>query len=283
MKLKEDFIEIKKRIDTVETNLSNQLESLKEKELKWKKMDGIADEIKLSSGTRRVTFNISGKLFTTTVNTLLNTKDTLFYKMLVENEVDIEQEIFFDRDPKLFSIILEYLRTKSFDKKKFGSSFLRSELRNEAEYFEVNDILTEIGVGPKELEFIDFKYSGPYITSGITVGTNKVEDLNDISMKKGICCASPYWITIELNDEWDINGLDIGGYAGNTSYWSSDNGNGASIKVSTDNLTFQTVGTIPSGYGSAVKHVSFTSTRCRFIKFEYSSYLGLGYLKLNTT
>jgi hypothetical protein len=74
--------------------------------------------------------------------------------------------------------------------------------------------------------------------------------------------------------------MDIGGYAGNTSLWSSENGAYASIKVSTDKLNWTQVGTIPSGYGSAIKTVTFGTVSALFIKFEYTSYLGIGYLKL---
>jgi hypothetical protein len=280
LKLKEDIYKIKDRLDKVEEDLRLQIAELTIKERKWNNLDEIAENKKKNENVN-VKFNICGKKFQTKVATLLNTKDTLFYKIIISNEVDLNEELFFDRSPKFFGYILDFLRTKKINLKRFNKNE-KEDLKREAQYFEIGELLTLIGEGPSEPEFISHEINAVYLYSGTIVGTNKVEDLSDPTMMKGICANTPGSILIELNSEWNINGIEIGGYRGNASAWSCDNGAYASIKVSTDKSIWTQVGTIPTGFGTSIKTVSFSFCQARYLKFEYTSYLGIGYLKVKT-
>ena len=280
IKIKEELVNIKGRLENVEADLKSQILELNIKEVKWNKLDSLADQIK-SYENSIVKFNISGKKFMTRISTLLSIRDTLFYKMIISRDVDFTKEVFFDRSPKYFGIILDFLRSKKINLKRFSKNELE-DLREEAEYFEIGDLIEEMGTKPLEVEFVSYEFNGAYITSGITVGTNKIEDLSDPSMMKGICAQSPGWIIVELNSEWIINGIEIGGFKGNPSYWSPENGAYSSIYVSENKTNWTNVGTIPRGYGSSVKTVNFSDKVAKYIKFENTSYLGIGYLKVKT-
>lgn len=280
VQLKEDVLEIKARLEKVEAHLKNKMNELAYKEKQWEEMDRTAEELKKNDNVI-VKFNISGKNFQTRLETLLNTKDTLFYKMIISKEVDFHKEIFFDRNPKYFGIILDFLRTKNINLKRYKGQKLQY-LRMEADYFEISEINALFSNKATEVEFESFEFNGAYISGGIQVGTNKVEDLTDSSGMKGICANCNGWIIIELNGEFDINGLSIMGHRGNPNYWSPENGAGATIYVSTDKTNWQPVSTIPSGYGSFIKQVTFSASRVRYIKFQFTSYLGIGYLKIHT-
>lgn len=280
VKLKEDIFKIKERLDKVEEELKLQISELSIKERKWNNLDEIAENKKKTENIN-IKFNICGKKFQTKLATLINTKDTLFYKIIISNEVDIEKELFFDKSPKFFGYILDFLRTKKINLKRFKRNELE-DLKRDARYFEITELVNLIGNGPTEPEFISHEINAPYISSGNIVGTNKVEDLSDSTMMKGICANSPGWIILELNNEWNINGIDIGGYRGNSSAWSCENGAYASIKVSVDKKNWTQVGTIPSGYGTSIKTVTFSSCHAKYLKLEYTSYLGIGYLKVKT-
>ena len=91
----------------------------------------------------------------------------------------------------------------SINYKRFSKQELL-ELRNEADYYEIGEIVSYLDDRMKDIEFANFEFSGEYIYNGQTAGTNKVEDLKDRSLKKGICATSPGWIVIELNDEWEF-------------------------------------------------------------------------------
>ena len=96
----------------------------------------------------------------------------------------------------------------------------------------------------------------------------------------GICVASPGWIIIELNNEWEIDEIEVGGYKGNSTAWAPDNGNNAKILTSPNKINWTEVGLIPSGFGSSVKNVRLTRSTGKWIKFQSTGYLGIGYLEI---
>nr|XP_031848740.1 BTB/POZ domain-containing protein KCTD3 isoform X2 [Nomia melanderi] len=81
-----------------------------------------------------VHLNVGGTRFSTSKQTLTWVPDSFFTTLLSNrfaSHRDEDGALFIDRDPKLFSIILNYLRTKDIDLK---SADLRT-LRHEAEYY----------------------------------------------------------------------------------------------------------------------------------------------------
>jgi hypothetical protein len=68
-----------------------------------------------------INLNVGGQRFSTSRQTLTWIPDSFFTAMLsglISTNRDEQGYIFIDRDPKLFSIILNYLRTKELGKKK---------------------------------------------------------------------------------------------------------------------------------------------------------------------
>jgi hypothetical protein len=277
-KLKEEVLSLKDRLESVETGLTSQMHELASLEEKWKKMD--EEAVILSKDNNAiVNLNISGKKFSTRLETLVSIKDTLFYKLILSQKFDLSQEIFFDRSPKFFPIIIDYLRYKKINYKRFNNDEL-NEFYNEAVYFELTDIIETIGDRTKDIEFIKLEVNGFYMYNSNMVGTGKLEDLNDKTLSKGICATSPGWILIELNNEWEIDEIEIGGYNGNKNSWACENGANAEIMTSVNKINWTTVGNIPNGYGSSVKNVRLTRSAARFIKFVATGYLGIGYLEI---
>jgi len=126
---------------------------------------------------------------------------------------------------------------------------------------------------------VSFEFSGPYSVAG----TNLIEHLNDFndkSLQRGICATSPGWINIELSDKVTIQDIEVGGWNGNTSVWGVSNGSGATISTSNDKSSWVQVGTLPSNYGASVQRVTLTKSEAKFIRFQHTSYLGIGYFKI---
>ena len=276
--LKDDLILLKSRLESIESHLEGQMKDLEVREEKWKKMDDQVQDI-IKSQNEIVRINVGGKKFATRSETLLSVKDTLFYKLILSKRFNLQEEIFFDRSPKMFAVILDYLRYHRIDYKRFTREETE-ELRVEAEYYEIGDILEYLEERLKEIEFVSFETNGQYSSGNQVAGTNKVEDLKDRSLTKGICATSPGWIIIELNNEWEFEELDIGGWNGNSSLWYNANGAGAAILTSTDKTNWKNVGTIPSDYGSYIKTAKLTRSTARYIKFNHNSYLGIGFLEI---
>ena len=72
------------------------------------------DHAKMTDACEIVNLNVGGRKFATTKFTLLSINDTFFTVLLsgrIPSYKDDSGAIFIDRDPELFSIILNYLRT----------------------------------------------------------------------------------------------------------------------------------------------------------------------------
>ena len=249
------------------------------KEEAYTKLCQEADEIKKSRGEELVNFNVSGRLFTTKLKTLLNVRDTFFYKMVHSGEFNMKETIELDRNPKFFLMVLDYLRFRNIDVKRLNKDD-KADLRFEAQYFEITELCNQLGEFNAKLEILEFEYSGKYAYKDQVAGTGRLEDLTDKSLQKGICANTPGWIVFTLNDEFSIKEIDIGGFCGNNSLWNATNGEGGTIQTSVDKVNWKTVGAIPTGFGSEIKTVFLSKSSGKYLKFSSTSYLGIGYLSI---
>lgn len=276
--LKDDLVNLKSRLETIEQQLVDQSKEIEIRNETWKRLEERAERI-INNQDNIIQFNVGGKKFATSETTLNETKGTLFTKLIDSGKIDPKTEIFFDRSPRMFPFIMEYLRKKTISYKSMKKDDL-DLLRSDAEYYQIAEISEFLESKLRDITFVSFEFSGEYVYSGETAGTNKVADLKDKSTLKGICANSPGFIIVELNDDWEFKTIEIGGCKANSSLWYADNGAGATILTSLNKETWKTVGTIPYGFGTNIKKVELTKSLARYIKFEYSSYIGIGYLNV---
>lgn len=274
--IKNDLSGLKSKLESIEGEFENKLKEVESKDAKFKKIDEQIEEL-ISKKDSLIKLNVGGKIFQTKLSTLLSVKDTLFAKIIVSYQESNESftELFFDRSFDQFHIILDYLRTKSFNPKGMTKPEI-DDLKTEVEYYgisEIDEVLTDL---QKEVEFVSFEGSPRYSTAG----THNVKDLKDKSLMKGICVQSPYDIIINLNFEHEFDKIEIGGWNGNTSLWYPGNGSNSKILTSKDKKTWVEVGTIPSNYGATIQTVSLKKSSAKHIKFQHNSYLGIGYLNV---
>ena len=133
--IKDDLSTLKNKLGLIENQLEGQMKDLEVREEKWKKMDEQVEEV-IKNQNELIRINVGGKKFTTKTETLVAIKDTLFYKIVVCKKFNLEDELFFDRNPKIFPFIMDYLRTKTINYSKFNRDQLE-DLKIEADYFEV--------------------------------------------------------------------------------------------------------------------------------------------------
>ncbi|XP_056022204.1 BTB/POZ domain-containing protein KCTD3-like [Ostrea edulis] len=87
--------------------------------------------------------NVGGSRFSTSRHTLSWIPDSFFTSMLsgrISSQMDETGAIFIDRDPVIFSVILNFMRTKEVD---FGNVDI-SALRHEAEYFGITPLVRRL-------------------------------------------------------------------------------------------------------------------------------------------
>jgi len=267
---------IKTRLEKIESNLAKQSQQIDDREEKWVKMENNIRQYKLND-SQRVKLNIGGEIFVSCVNTLLREPNTLFTKLLESNKLNLEEEIYIERRADLFKILLNYLRTGDFNYKSYSKQTL-IDLKEEADFFNIFKIYNEIHDLTRDIELVKMEYSGDYTFKGQTAGTQKLEDLSNKDLKTGVCAKSPGFIIVELNGCWEFEEVDIGGFNGNTTLLYPGNGSGSKIYTSKDKITWESVGSISSGYASKIVTVKLKKSQGRYIKFEHTSYVGLGYL-----
>ena len=175
----------------------------------------------------------------------------------------------------LFDTILNWMRTKKFNSSFYTNNELE-DLKQLADYFGILPIYDKIVDFEREVTFVGIEPSPRYSN----IGTYVLQDLNDRSLLKGYAVQSPFTIILELNHEADISAIEIGGYNGNTGSWAASNGAGAKISTSTNKQNWTEVGTIPSNYASSIVRVNLTQTIGLYLKFQHTTYLGIGFLKV---
>ncbi|KAL5255272.1 hypothetical protein ACHWQZ_G014617 [Mnemiopsis leidyi] len=92
-----------------------------------------------------VKLNVGGRLFTTSRTTLIWINDTFFTGLLsnrIPSVLDENGAFFIDRDPDLFSVILNFLRTKNVNMDGVNMT----ALLHEAEYFGITPLIRRIAV-----------------------------------------------------------------------------------------------------------------------------------------
>jgi hypothetical protein len=167
------------------------------------------------------------------------------------------------------------MRTNKYSLKHLNK-FELEDIESEVRYYGFTEILETITEKMKEIEIIAFTSSQRYSNCG----THNLEDLKNRNLMGGICVQSPYNITFELNCEHDINKIEIGGWNGNTGTWYPGNGSGAKISTSVDGVNYTEVGTIPTGFGANIQTVTLRPSTGKFLKFDCTSYLGIGFLNI---
>jgi hypothetical protein len=277
--LKHNILSLKDRLVYIEHDLESQLKKLELREAQWKVMEDQVEDLR-NKQHDMVSLNIGGEIFATRVETLLNNKDNLFYEIVQSKRFKLNKEIFFDRDSKMFKYILEFLRTGHINYKRFSDEE-KVKLLKEAEYYGLKDIVEYIKEDQKPILFLSYQSNASFITNGKTIGSNKLEDLNDISKKGGICAASPAWIIIELDNEWEFNHIEICGYNGDINSWTPKTDYQATILTSINKENWKSVGSVPKNMNRDSVSIRLTTSKAKFIKVLSAGRFGIGFLKIH--
>jgi hypothetical protein len=279
--LKDDLMGLKEKLEAIEAEFEVKLEEVERKNQKYEEVDSKLEEL-LSQNNSLMSLNVGGKVYQTRLSTLLSIKDTLFYYVLakrVMSNSDIHEEIFVDRNFTNFDFFLDYLRTQKFSLAGFVKSQV-DELGIDADYYGFTEILNQILDVQKEVDFIGMEGTSAKYS---TAGTHNFKDLKTTDLNTGVCVQSPYTIIIEFNFEHEFDKIDVGGYNGNTSVWGVTNGANSKIYTSKDKVTWTEIGTIPHDFGNKISNLSVKKTIAKYIKFQHTSYVGLGHLKIIKT
>lgn len=268
---------LKSKLDLLESKINIENSKNKEREEKLTVVNSIYDEhIKKQD---KITFNVSGTLFTTSAFSIKQHTDTLFNAILEDFSIDKNEPIFLDRNPQIFKLLLNYIRKKNINTKILSKQEI-FDLANEAHYFELWDLFKLLNDLSCEVEFVSLDFTGTYIFKNEIAGTNKLEDLSSKDDKTGVCSKSPGVITIGFNKECTFDSFMIRGFTGDTRLWNVSNGSSSKILVSLDGNKWISAGNLGTINKDIKTKTLDNEVTARYIKFENNSYLGIGYLKI---
>lgn len=231
---------------------------------------------------KTITLNIGGKHFFTLLSTVLSENNNLFYNLILTDSINIDEDIFIDRSPKLFPLILSFLRYGNVSLTNLSHTDLL-KLKKEALFYEIIPLEELVESELSLIKVTNVTTSSHYIYMGNPLSDNTLSNIsntNDKSGLSGILTSSPGWIIFTLNKTSIINFISVMGYKGNSAF-SPGNGANAKIYIGMNGGNWKEAGVIPSGFSSTIAKVKITLKEiCNCIKIDHTSYIGLGYFKV---
>jgi hypothetical protein len=143
--LKRDYYLIINKLKQLYSNIILKTQILDRKLKEWEQDTNVIKEIVKHNGELFVQINVGGKIFMTKLSTLLNVKGSLFEKIILSQFYDKGEEIFFDRSPRMFNYILNFMRYRYLNFSNFTNKELL-DLRIEADYYGINKIIDRIDI-----------------------------------------------------------------------------------------------------------------------------------------
>ncbi|KAL9645042.1 hypothetical protein ABK040_004534 [Willaertia magna] len=142
--LKEQFNEATNKLVQLQTEISKQLQELEAKEKKFNSMLKEMEKV-ANLQSNKIKLNVGGKLFTTTKDTLMKYKDSFFFSMLSSGKWLPDEDdgaYFIDRNPKLFTIIMDFLRNDGLSETELRvlTNVQKEKLLIEADYFGLDEL-----------------------------------------------------------------------------------------------------------------------------------------------
>jgi hypothetical protein len=143
--IKRDYYLLINKLKQLHSNIIIKTQIFDRKLKEWEQETNIIREIIKQNGELVVQINVGGKIFMTKLSTLLNVKGSLFEKIILSQFYDKGEEFFFDRSPRMFNYILNFMRYRYLNLSNFTNKEL-VDLRIEADYYGINQIIDRIDI-----------------------------------------------------------------------------------------------------------------------------------------
>ena len=150
--LTKDLADLKAKLEVINKDIKFQTVNIGVRDKSLAEMQESINSTVEANKSKQDRINIccGGKKFTTTKNTFLSAKNSLFEAIVNDPDFDLSQELFFDRSADFFGTILEFLRTGNINYKAFKKE-QRKKLLVEAQYFQIIEIIAYLEERCKEI------------------------------------------------------------------------------------------------------------------------------------
>jgi hypothetical protein len=303
--------DLKTRLFSLEDNYSLRLKELEERESKQGRLeDKVKEVIKLQKEI--ITFNIGGEKVDVSLNLVQNCVYDNILKDVIDNIVDIGrslkdiENVFIDRNPKLFFFILEIMRrSKQVNLGNEVRLVLPHKLNHIAFiedvhfYFkqDADKVLDDILIGYHGVNGVIYLNQGVDNIDTVKVSTNlpnetldvyRATTYSDIRKKtsvKAFFISYDSEFVITLKNPMVVNSIEVKPFTFDLDSWYPGEGAGTFIFTSNDNTEWDFLACIPDDYGSdpeATHFISFDPRKAKYIKFQTGDFtLSVSYLKVS--
>lgn len=270
---------LKTKLENLSQDYELKLEKLDSEEQEIIKLREMTDRILKRNPNQVMKLNFGGRVMKTYLNSLFSVDNCLFY-YLIDESTDLNEEIFFEKDPDVFEYILEFFRKKTLNIERIKKKNYYKEVLEMSVYFGCyNEMIKLKLLSPVNMN----RLAGPLITDGNIVlpymnEKYEITSLNNIDLSKGVFTDRGGSISLQFNSEFVCNAVKIGGFS--HFLLNGFHGQGSIISASLDGLAWEKVGEVPKELGSTIKEVKIKKTRLKYLKIESQSFLGIGYIGL---
>jgi hypothetical protein len=271
--------DVKEAVNSIDDKVKSTLTKFDDKLKKITEHDSLIEKYCDEYKDIRVTLNVGGKIFRLSVPKLLSCKDSLFNKLFIDNKDDFinGEEFYIDRDPSNFSNIVEYLTLGYIAIPRNDPEGIIEELK----FFNMTDPLKNPHKFEKNvIDYIEMELSQPYLVNDVPIANEDIDELKEDSKEAGICVRENGHIIFELEDTVKINRMDLRGCTVNDNIWSPSSGQKGNIFCSTNKINWNKISKVPKNYGRAIATLKFNPTTAKYVKFQHTGRLGLGYLRI---
>lgn len=275
----EDLSKLSENLQIISKEYASLLSDIDEKKKFFEENKILMEKLLNENQDKIITIQFGSKKAQTYLKNILVEESFFYYEAINNYKInsEVREYYYFDRSSDHMDTILNYFRTKKFYLKGYSYKEL-SELKNEVFYFGLWDIYRQIALTLSEIKLIGYKAS-PLHNS---CKSPDARILHILGNNGGISVNTPYYITFEIELDVVIRSIDIHGFTLNPSLFAPTNGTNCKISISYDNIIFEEVGCIPSGFGNNIVKVEFKiQKKAKYIKFQHTGNLGIGYLKIN--
>lgn len=279
--LKKDILDLKLEFELLENKFNEYALEIEKREKRWKNCEKkLEDLIKFNDAI--CTLNVGGQKFDVSLYHLKSRRNTLFYKQILKNEIQKNKETFYDRDPIYFPLILNFLRTGSLKVEKLKEEE-KEDLLNEAQFYEIRDLIDKLRETVGEIELVKFEASSICSFNEALTNSDNIIYLKDKEdLTNGILTGVQGIITFTLSAAVEIEELEIGGFKDNTNNFIASNMKGAEIETSLDNIVFNKVGVLPENINSeSLIKVKLQKSKAKYLRIKHQEHaIGIGYLEI---
>jgi len=127
----------KRKLGVLVDEVEARIKVLEEKELAIAEVERRM-KAHVEAANNKITLDVGGKRFATSKDTLLSSKGSFFEAMLGSGnwKPDVDGSYFIDRNPKLFPVILDFLRSGKVNMRKYGYD-IGEELQAELDFYQI--------------------------------------------------------------------------------------------------------------------------------------------------